>query len=95
MLSRNGYAVVSKRMGSILKNKAVNDEVNVGGCVGIICDITNDIVKVKGKYYYVGNVIEHWCFAYKLNIFNQAEWNKEYNEWNADRDGIEPFDYYA
>lgn len=55
-----------------MKTPKLNDFVDVGGCVGTITHIANEIAQVRGKFYdYVEDFdySEPWAMEFNLNQF--------------------------
>jgi hypothetical protein len=54
----------------------LDQRVQVGGCVGLITVITNDIVAVSGRYHYAGGGYEDWIMTYDKSLVRQkSKWN--------------------
>lgn len=61
---------------------AEGEQVDVGGCVGKIIQITEDRVYVKGVYHYTDGYKESWRCVYDLKLFETAPLH-ENGVWDA------------
>ena len=67
----------------------IDNRVYVGGCVGVIENITDNLIKVTGTYHYVEGDADPWRFFYDRDTFeNVACWDDKRNQWNIS--SIEP-----